>query len=84
MWYFEEKNKKESVSQKSNYIFNICIYLYCFIFCSSDTRRTNVALTRLNLIENANESVDISYYTLVESEFTDVLLGSILEAANGV
>lgn len=39
-------------------------------------------LVRLNLIRNAKETVDISYYTLIEGETTDIILGSVVEAAN--
>lgn len=40
------------------------------------------ALVRLNLIENAQESLDISYYTLIDGKSTKVILGSILDAAD--
>ena len=40
------------------------------------------ALVRLNLIENAEESLDISYYTLIDGKSTKIILGSILDAAD--
>lgn len=40
------------------------------------------ALVRLNLIENAEESIDISYYTLIDGMSTDLILGSLLNAAD--
>lgn len=40
------------------------------------------ALVRLNLIENAEESIDISYYTLIGGMSTDLILGSIINAAD--
>lgn len=40
------------------------------------------ALLRLNLIENAQKSLDISYYTLIGGMSTDLILGSILDAAD--
>lgn len=39
-------------------------------------------LARVDLIEEAKESLDISYYTLHRGRSTDIFLGSILEAAN--
>lgn len=39
-------------------------------------------LTRVNLIEEAEKSLDISYYTIHEGLSTDIFLGSILEAAD--
>ena len=37
---------------------------------------------RLDLIENAHSSIDISYYKLVDGEVADLFLGSVLEAAD--
>lgn len=42
----------------------------------------DAALVRLNLIENAQESLDISYYTFTDGKSTEIILGSILEAAD--
>ena len=39
-------------------------------------------LVRLNLIANAKESLDISYYTLIQGDTTQVMLASILDAAD--
>ena len=39
-------------------------------------------LVRVNLIENAEETLDISYYTIHDGISTDIFLGSILEAAD--
>lgn len=39
-------------------------------------------LTRVNLIEGAEKTLDISYYTIHEGVSTDIFLGSILEAAD--
>ena len=39
-------------------------------------------LVRLNMIANAKESVDISYYTLIEGDTTEAMLASILDAAD--
>lgn len=39
-------------------------------------------LVRLNIIENAQETLDISYYTLIEGKSTQVLFGSVLDAAD--
>lgn len=39
-------------------------------------------LVRVNLIENAEETLDISYYTIHEGVSTDIFLGSIIEAAD--
>ncbi len=38
-------------------------------------------LVRVNLIEKAEETLDISYYTIQDGVSTDIFLGSILEAA---
>lgn len=40
------------------------------------------ALTRLNLIENAEESIDISYYTFTDGISTKIILAGILDAAD--
>lgn len=40
------------------------------------------AIVRLNLIENAEHTLDISYYTLIKGRSTDVFLSSIVAAAN--
>ena len=40
------------------------------------------ALVRLNLIANAGKNIDISYYIFIEGMSTDVILGSILDAAD--
>lgn len=40
------------------------------------------AIVRINLIENAEKSIDISYYTLRNGKFTRIMLGSILDAAD--
>lgn len=40
------------------------------------------ALVRLNLIENAEETLDISYYTLIDGKSTEIILGSIVDAAD--
>ncbi len=37
---------------------------------------------RLSIIEAAESSLDISYYKLVDGEFSEVFLGSVLEAAD--
>ncbi|HZK44113.1 MAG TPA: phospholipase D family protein [Syntrophomonadaceae bacterium] len=42
----------------------------------------NAVLVRLNLIENAQKSLDISYHSLIEGKSTEILLGSILDAAD--
>lgn len=42
----------------------------------------DAGLVRLNLIANAEESIDISYFTFKEGMSTDVILGSILDAAD--
>lgn len=39
-------------------------------------------LVRVNLIEKAEETLDISYYTIQDGVSTDIFLGSILEAAD--
>ena len=39
-------------------------------------------LVRVDLIEKAEETLDISYYTIHEGVSTDIFLGSILEAAD--
>lgn len=39
-------------------------------------------LARINLIENAKDTLDISYYTLHEGKSTDIFFGSILNAAD--
>ncbi len=39
-------------------------------------------LVRVNLIENAEETLDISYYTIHDGISTDIFLGSILDAAD--
>lgn len=39
-------------------------------------------LTRIDLIEGAEDSLDIAYYTLHDGETTRVVLGSILDAAD--
>ncbi|OLS01916.1 phospholipase D-like domain-containing protein [Tissierella creatinophila] len=39
-------------------------------------------LVRLNLIESAEETLDISYYTLIDGKSTQLLLGSVLDAAD--
>lgn len=39
-------------------------------------------LVRLNLIENAQETLDISCYTLIEGKSSQVLIGSVLDAAD--
>ena len=39
-------------------------------------------LVRVNIIENAEESLDISYYTIHDGISTDIFLASILEAAD--
>lgn len=60
-------------------------------YTSEDTNNDRVALVesgkdgalvRLNLIENAQESLDISYYTLTGGKSTKIILGSILDAAD--
>lgn len=38
--------------------------------------------TRLNLIANAQESIDISYYSMTEDLSTKIILGSVLDAAD--
>ena len=40
------------------------------------------AIVRIRLIENAKESIDISYYSLQDGTFTKILLGSIMDAAD--
>lgn len=40
------------------------------------------AIARINLLENAQKSIDMSYYTFTEGDFTDIVLGSIIEAAD--
>ena len=42
----------------------------------------DAALIRLNLIGNAEKTLEISYYTLTEGESTEIFLASILEAAD--
>lgn len=42
----------------------------------------NGALVRLNLFENAKETVDVLYYALMDGKSTEFLLGSILDAAD--
>lgn len=42
----------------------------------------NAINIRLDLIENAHSTIDISYYKLVDGEVADVFLGSVLEAAD--
>ncbi len=42
----------------------------------------NGALVRLNLIENAQSNLDISYYIFIDGEFTDSLLNAVLDAAD--
>lgn len=37
---------------------------------------------RLNLIENAKSSIDISYYTLTEGKSVDLVFGSLIKAAD--
>lgn len=37
---------------------------------------------RLNMLENAKETIDISYYTLTEGRSVDLVLASLLEAAD--
>lgn len=39
-------------------------------------------LARVNLIENAQESIDVSYYAIHKGYITDLLLGMILDAAD--
>lgn len=39
-------------------------------------------IARLHLIENAEETLDISYYTLIKGQSTQIFLGSIVDAAN--
>ncbi len=39
-------------------------------------------LVRVDLIERAEETLDISYYTIHDGISTDIFLGSILEAAD--
>lgn len=40
------------------------------------------ALARINLIENAEESIDVAYYTIHEGYIADLLLGMIFDAAD--
>lgn len=40
------------------------------------------ALVRLNLIENAEETIDISYYTLIDGKSTKIIFGNIIDAAD--
>lgn len=42
----------------------------------------DAAIVRLALIENAKETLDITYYTLIKGKSTEVFLGSIIDAAN--
>lgn len=42
----------------------------------------NGILVRVNLIENAKKSIDISYYTFRNGKVAKMMLGSILDAAN--
>lgn len=39
-------------------------------------------LARLDLMENASRSLDISYYTLIDGKSTQIMFGSILDAAD--
>lgn len=40
------------------------------------------ALVRLNFMRNAEKSLDVSYYTLIAGKSTELILGSILDAAD--
>ena len=42
----------------------------------------DAALTRLNLIENAKKSIDISYYSFTDGISTKIILSSIVDAAD--
>lgn len=42
----------------------------------------DAAEVRINLIGNAQDTIDISYYILIEGKSTDVLVGSVLDAAD--
>lgn len=42
----------------------------------------DAVIVRLDLIENAEETLDISYYTLIKGKSTQVFLSSIVDAAN--
>lgn len=44
--------------------------------------RYDSGLARMDLIENAEETLDISYYTIHDGISTDIFLGSILDAAD--
>jgi len=44
--------------------------------------KTFSGLARVNLIENAHESIDVSYYAMHKGYITDVFLGMILDAAD--
>lgn len=44
--------------------------------------RYDSGIVRVNLIENAENTLDISYYTLINGVSTKIFLGSILEAAD--
>lgn len=40
------------------------------------------AIVRIKLIENAQKSIDLSYFTLRNGEFTQIMLASVLDAAD--
>lgn len=44
--------------------------------------RMEAGLTRLNLIKNAEKTLDISYYTLLEGKSTEIFLASLIDAAD--
>ena len=44
--------------------------------------KTFSGLARVNLIENAHESIDVAYYAIHKGYITDVFLGMILDAAD--
>lgn len=44
--------------------------------------RYDSGLARVNLIENTEKSLDITYYTIQDGVSTDIFLGTILEAAD--
>src|SRR5690606_3087507 len=44
--------------------------------------RYESGLARISLIENAKETLDVSYYTVHDGVSTNIFLGSILDAAD--
>lgn len=77
--FFEPKEKQYTKSSNLN---NIPINTTTQDRVALVEERTKAGLTRLNLIANAKETLDISYYTILDGKSTEVFLGSILDAAD--